>query len=391
MKQAVILAAGEGQRLRPFTVNKPKAMLSIADKPILSYVIEALAENGVRNIILVVGYRKEQVLDWLNLEEPSGVEITYATQDNQLGSAHALAQARTFVDNDFLVLAGDKLIEAATIAKFVTMTPPAIMAKRGNTPNRYNTLSIERGGLRFINKTPKEPSSNLINTSVYAFNKDIFEFIEPELDIPDVLNKMIGQGIPINVCETEGAWLDVIYPWDILNLNGVVLSRMQPSLGGQVEAFVNIKGRVAIGNGTVIHSNSYLNGPIKIGRNCEIGPNVCLLPATSIGDNVVISSFTEIRNSVIGNDVTIGPGCIIQDSVIDQACDIKGHMTACSGDATVGINNEHHNVNIGAMMGENCTLDYGVVAQPGMILGNYSQVQAMKLIKGYLPDKSLVF
>ena len=209
-----------------------------------------------------------------------------------------------------------------------------------------------------------------------------------EIDLPHVYTI---QGIPINVCETEGAWLDVIYPWDILNLNGVVLRRMQPSLGGQVEAFVNIKGRVAIGNGTVIHSNSYLNGPIKIGRNCEIGPNVCLLPATSIGDNVVISSFTEIRNSVIGNDVTIGPGCIIQDSVIDQACDIKGHMTACSGDATVGINNEHHNVNIGAMMGENCTLDYGVVAQPGMILGNYSQVQAMKLIKGYLPDKSLVF
>jgi glucose-1-phosphate thymidylyltransferase len=391
MKQAVILAAGEGQRLRPFTVNKPKAMLSIADKPILGYVIDSLAESGIRNIILVVGYRKEQVLDWLSLEEPSGVEITYATQGNQLGTAHALAQARPFVDDDFLVLPGDKLIEAATIAKFVNVTPQAIMAKRVDNPGRYGVLSIEKGLLKSLSEKPKEPPSNLINTSVYAFNKEIFEFIGPELDIPDVLNKMTSQGIPIHAYETEGAWLDVVYPWDILNLNGVVLRRMQPSLGGLVEAFVNIKGQVAIGKGTVIHSNSYLAGPVIIGQNCEIGPNVCLLPATSIGDNVAISTFTEIKNSVIGSDVTIGSGCIIQDSVIDQACDIKGHLTACGGDSEVSINNEHYRVNIGAMLGESCTLNYGVVAQPGVILGNHSQVQAMKLIKGCLPDKSLVF
>lgn len=390
MKQAVILAAGEGQRLRPFTVNKPKAMLSIGDKPILSYVIESLAANGIRDIIVVVGYRKEQVLDWLSLEEPPGAEITFATQENQLGTAHALAQARPFVHDDFLVLPGDKLIEATTIARFVNTAPQAVMAKRVDNPGRYGVLTVEKGLLKSLSEKPKEPPSNLINTSVYAFNQEIFEFIEPELDIPDVLNKMTDQGIPINAYETEGAWLDVVYPWDILNLNGVVLRRMPSGRGGLIEAFVNIKGQVAIGKGSVIHSNSYLAGPIIIGENCEIGPNVCLLPATSIGDNVTISAFTEIKNSVIGNDVTIGPGGTVQDSVIDQACVIKGHLTACSGDAEVTINGEHHRVNIGAMLGESCTLDYGVVAQPGVILGNYSQVQAMKLIKGRLPDKSLV-
>jgi len=94
MKQAVILAAGEGQRLRPFTVSKPKVMLSIAGKPILQHVIESLAQNGIRRIVLVVGYRKEQIFDWLGLGEQFGVEMTYITQERQLGTAHALFQTK---------------------------------------------------------------------------------------------------------------------------------------------------------------------------------------------------------------------------------------------------------------------------------------------------------
>jgi NDP-sugar pyrophosphorylase family protein len=94
MKQAIVLAAGEGQRLRPFTVTRPKAMLSIADKPILQYAVEALAENGIRDIVFVVGYRKEQVYDYFGSGEKLGVNISYVTQDKQLGTAHALAAAR---------------------------------------------------------------------------------------------------------------------------------------------------------------------------------------------------------------------------------------------------------------------------------------------------------
>src|SRR3990170_3573442 len=102
MKQAVILAAGEGQRLRPFTVTKPKAMIAIAGKPILQYVVEALARNGIRNIVIVVGYRREQVFNYMGSGERFGVNITYITQERQLGTAHALMQAREVVENEFL-------------------------------------------------------------------------------------------------------------------------------------------------------------------------------------------------------------------------------------------------------------------------------------------------
>ncbi len=391
MKQAVILAAGEGQRLRPFTVNRPKVMLSIAGKPILRYVVEALAQNGIRDIVLIVGYRKEQVFDYMGSGEQFGVNLTYVTQEKQLGTAHALAQAKGVIDNEFLVLPGDNLIGADTIAHFATIKPEAVLVKRVDNPVRYGVVSIHRSVVKEVVEKPEEARSNMVSTGIYAFTREIFNFIEPELDTPNALNKMIAEGYTINAMETDGTWLDVIYPWDILNLNDAILRQIQASLSGTIEAGVSLKGQVSVGKGTLIRSNSYLAGPVVIADNCDIGPNVCILPATSIGSNVVISPFTEIKNSVVGDDVNIGPGCTIQDSVIDKGCIIKGHFTACSGQNEVRINHEHHLVSVGAMLGEACNLGNSVVAQPGVIVGNYSQIQPLKLISGRLPDGSLVF
>jgi len=391
MKQAVILAAGEGQRLRPFTATKPKAMLSIAGKPILQYVVESLAQNGIRNIVLVVGYRREQVFDYMGSGERFGVDITYITQERQLGTAHALAQAKAVAESEFLVLPGDNLIEADAITQFVAVKPEAMLVKRVDNPARYGVVTIENSMVKGIVEKPEEAKSNVVNTGIYAFTTEIFSFIEAQLDIPDALNNMLAQGYPISAQEADGTWLDVVYPWDILSLNDAVLRQIRTNLGGTIETGVSLKGLVSVGKDTVIRSNSYIVGPVVIGNNCDIGPNVCILPATSIGDNVVISSFSNVKNSVIGNDVNIGPGCIIQDSVIDNGCIIKGHFTAYSGEAEVKINGEHHLVNVGVMLGEGCSLGNGVVAQPGVIVGNHCQVQALKLLSGRLPDKSLVF
>jgi len=391
MKQAVILAAGEGQRLRPFTVNKPKTMLAIADKPILQYVVESLAQNGIRNIAIVVGYRREQIFDYMGDGEQLGVNIVYVTQERQLGTAHALMQAKDIVEDEFLVLPGDNLIDADTIAQFITMKPDAMLVKKVEDTTRYGVVTIEGDMVQNIIEKPRESESDIINTGIYAFTREIFSFINNELDIPDVINNMISQGYKINARETDGTWLDIVYPWDILSLNDAVLRKIPANLGGTIEEGATVKGLVSIGKDTVIRSNSYIVGPVVIGTNCDIGPNVCILPATSIGDNVVISTFSGIENSVIGNDVHIGPASIIQDSVIGESCVIRGHFAACSDEVEVRINDEHYPVNVGAMLGVGCNLGNGVVAQPGVIVGNYSRVQAMKLISGKLPDKSSVF
>ncbi len=241
-----------------------------------------------------------------------------------------------------------------------------------------------------IAEKPSRPESNIINTGMYAFNKAIFDFLDSKLDIPDVLNEMLDQGKSITVVETNCTWLDIVYPWDILNLNAAILQKIPAVLNGTTETNVSLIGHVSIGKGTIIHSNTYISGPVVIGDGCEIGPNVCIFPATSIANNVVISPFTEIKNSVIGDDVHIASGSAVQDSVIDRGCLIGSHFCACSEEADINVDSENHAVKMGAMVGVGCRLGNCVVAQPGVIVGNYCQVKSFKVISGKLPDKSLV-
>ena len=392
MKQAIVLAAGEGQRLRPFTVTRPKAMLSIADKPILQYVVESLAQNGIRNIVLVVGYHKEQVFNYMGSGEQFGVDISYITQEKQIGTAHALAQARDVADDEFLVLPGDNLIEADTIADFIKVKPEAMLVKRVDNPVRYGVVDIDRGEVKDIVEKPKEAGSNIVNTGIYAFTKEIFKFTESVLDIPDALNNMIAANCTIKALETGGTWLDVVYPWDILSLNDAVLRHMEASIGGTIiESGVSLRGQVSVGKDTVIQPGTCIWGPVIIGTGCSIGPHVCIMQATSIGDNVVIEPFTAIKNSVIGDDVRIGAGGIISDSVIGKGCVIKERFTACGNPTEIRVNGESQLVNVGVMLGEDCNIGNNAVVQPGTIVGNYCQVQPLKVVSGNLPDRSLVY
>ena len=391
MKQAIVLAAGEGQRLRPFTVTRPKAMLSIADKPILQYAVEALVSNGIRNIVIVAGYRKEQVFDYMGAGERFGAQITYVTQASQLGTAHALAQTQSVAADEFLVLPGDNLIGPETIAEFVAAGPDAVLVKRVENPAGYGVVNTGGGQVRGIVEKPKEAGGNIVNTGIYAFTKEVFGFTESVLDIPDVINAMIAGGHAVRSLETEGTWLDVVYPWDMISLNDAVLGRIEASLGGTIDTDVALRGQVSVGDDTLLRSGCCVNGPVVIGRGCDIGPSACIMPATSIGDNVVIAPFTYIRNSVIGDDVSIGPGCIIEDSVIGRGSVLKGRFTACSGRSEVRVEGECPVVNVGAMLGEDCSLEGNVVAEPGAIVGNSCRVKALKLLSGRLPDQSLVY
>ncbi len=390
MRQAVILAAGEGKRLRPFTVNKPKVMLSVAGRPILSYVIEALTGVGIRDIVIIAGYRKEQVFNYFGSGEACGASITYVNQEKQVGTASALAQAKSVTEGEFLVLPGDNLITRETIAGFVNTPPHAVLTKRVENPRRYGVITLSGNLVKSIVEKPREARSNIVSTGIYALSRDIFDFIGDRLDIPDVINGMIEKGYPVKAVETDATWLDAVYPWDLISISDAILSRIPDILAGTIEGNVAVSPPVSIGGGTLIRSGSYLSGPVIIGSNCEIGPSTVIIGATSIGDNTVIAPFCHIKNSIIGSDVTIGPGCIIEDSVIDKGTEIKGRFTAMRGVADIKVDDEHHEVDVGAMIGEDCNIEAGVVALPGVIVGNLCHIGPLKVISGHLPDKSLV-
>ncbi|AHB13239.1 bifunctional sugar-1-phosphate nucleotidylyltransferase/acetyltransferase [Dehalococcoides mccartyi] len=392
MKQAVILAAGEGQRLRPFTASKSKVMLSIAGKPLLEYVIESLALNGIRDIILVVGYQRERIFDYFGQGGHLGVQITYVHQPNQLGTAHALKQANDKIKGDFLVLNGDQLIKPSTISEFAKQPPQAVMVKavNGEDPRRYGVITSSGGLLTSIEEKPSIAKSSFINTGIYSFSMKVFDYIGEHLDIPVVLQSMIKDKLDIQVAESHGLWLDIVYPWDMLSLNAAVSAELKPGVAGTIESGVVIKGPVLIGKNTVIRSNSYITGPVIIGEGCDIGPSVCIYPSSSIADNVTVAPFCQIKNSLIYSGNSIGVASVIEDSVIDRGCVLRGQFNATSSEVETRINDELHKIKVGTMMGEGCIVGNSVVSQSGTVVGNSSRIAPLKTLSGSIPDGSLV-
>ncbi len=391
IRQAVILAAGEGERLRPFTASKPKVMIPVANKPVLQYVIETLALGGIRRIVIVVGYRREQVLDFLGSGEKFGVEIDYVMQDQQLGTAHALKQAKGKVSEEFLVVPGDNIIAFETIGSLLQAEHDAVLIKREHEDaSRYGVAVVRGDTLVELVEKPAQPPSRSISTGIYLFSPAIFEFIEWELDLPGVIHRMLGAGRKIKAIETAGPWMDIVYPWDILKANAHILKSIRQSTAGTIETGVSIRGQVVIGNGTVIRANTYLLGPLNIGEGCDIGPNVCLFPETSIGNRVTIAPFSKISNSVIGEDTTIGAGSIIEDSIIDRGCRTGGRFTATSGETEIKVGGEYHKVAVGAIIGEHCDFGPNVVVAPGVIVGNRVKVKTPRTLDTAVPDGALV-
>ena len=390
IKKAVILAAGEGQRLRPFTASKPKPMISIAGKPILQYVVEALAQNGVREITMVVGYKKEAIFDFFGSGEDFGVEIEYTIQPQQLGTGHALRQTKGKIRGEFLVLSGDNIIEPKTISKLVHIPPHAILLKRQEEISKYGIATVDDGNLTGLLEKPEKPLTDLVNTGIYSFTEEVFNFLDEELDLPGIIQNMLSSSKKIRAIETPGIWLDAVYPWDILRLNDLVLSRLSPRQSGTIERGVVIKGPVSIGKGTVIRANSYIVGPVIIGEGCEIGPSVSIFPSTEIGSHSVIFPYSEIRNSVLGEGVKVGTGSTIRDSIIDRYSQLGAHFSTISGEARIEIEGEHHQVTIGAMIGEHCRIGDGVALAPGVIIGNKVRIGVLKSVDKNIPDETWV-
>jgi len=392
-KQAVVLAAGEGERLRPFTASKPKVMIRVANKPILEYVVEALERNGIRRILFVVGYKKEKIMDYFGDGADFGVEIDYVFQEHLLGTGDALKHARDKTDERFLVLSGDNVIRPDTLSdsdllEMAEKDGNAILIKAHKDVSKYGVVIVKNGLVADIIENPIEEISNLVNTGIYAFSTEIFDDMGAELT--STLKSKILQGCRINACETHGDWLDSIYPWNILSLNEIVLMQNPAKVEGKIERGVTIDGEVTIGRNSVIRANSYVKGPVSIGENCDIGPNACIFPSTSIGNDTAIGAFTEIRNSVLMDDVKIGSFSAIHDSIFDTGSYAEGGFIARSEEADIEIGGEYHVVKIGAMVGEYCEIGSNVIAHAGAIIGNRSKIKSMKELSGKIPDGSWV-
>ncbi|SFS73518.1 bifunctional sugar-1-phosphate nucleotidylyltransferase/acetyltransferase [Halostagnicola kamekurae] len=318
--KAVVLAAGEGTRMRPLTATVPKPMLPVADRPLVAHTLDAAIDAGVDEFVLVVGYESDAVVEHFG-ESRRGVPINYATQTERAGTADAVATAREYLDGPFAVLNGDNLYDSAAIGQLLE-SGPAIGAIEVANPSNYGVLETAGERVESIVEKPAKPPTNLANAGAYVFPEEAAGWLEVpesergEHEITDVLAKTVDEYAVTPVVMDR--WMDVGRPWELLEANEWKLGERDRRLAGDVSDDAKITGDVVVEEGATVESGVVIEGPATIRAGASVGPNAYVRGATLIGEEASVGHAVEIKNSVLMAGATVGHLSYVGDSVLGR-------------------------------------------------------------------------
>jgi UDP-N-acetylglucosamine diphosphorylase / glucose-1-phosphate thymidylyltransferase / UDP-N-acetylgalactosamine diphosphorylase / glucosamine-1-phosphate N-acetyltransferase / galactosamine-1-phosphate N-acetyltransferase len=411
--KAIILTAGEGTRMRPLTVTKPKTMLHVGGKPILQYNVESLRDAGVKDITMVVGYREEVIRNHFKNGTEYGVNINYVLQKERLGTAHAIGSTKGTVDGKFIILNGDIIVDPILIRDLihkyrVENARSLLILTEVNDPSSFGVVELDGDRITNIIEKPEpgKAPSNLINAGIYLFDDQIFEAIDKteksqrgEYEITDSLLIQMQNNEKVLGLKSKNNWIDIGRPWELLDVNEHFLKDIKTDIQGELEEGVIIHGPVIIGKNTIVRSGTYIMGPVHIGENCDIGPNTLLRKYTSLGNNVSVGNAVEIKNSIIMDHTNVNHLTYVGDSIIGSKCNIAAGTNIANlrfDDGNVKIRVKGDKVDsgrrkMGVVFGDGVKTGINSSFNPGVKIGVNSRIGAGSIVsKDLESDKVLI-
>lgn len=387
--------------MSPLTETRPKAMLPIANKPIIEHLIIEGIKAGIKEYVIVIGYRGDTIRQYFGDGSKWGANIEYVAQMKQLGTAHAVEAVRSFVDHRFLLINGDILVKSGDMARMLANTGLAMGIFESSNTEDLGTTILSGKNVVAIHEKSDVPTSNLVNAGIYLMTDGIFDAISRtqksprgEYELTESLQLLINDGCKV-AGEKLSYWQNLSYPWDILTVNESLLSEIGPLNLGEVEENVVLQGPVQIGAGTVIRANSYIVGPASIGENCRIGPSCYIRPATSISNNCHIGSFVEVKNSIIMAGTSIPHHNYIGDSIIGEGCNLGAgtkiaNLRLDKKEIMIGkINSGRHK--LGTIIGDGVQTGINVSIDSGSLIGSGTWIGPGALAGGIILSNSRIF
>jgi bifunctional UDP-N-acetylglucosamine pyrophosphorylase/glucosamine-1-phosphate N-acetyltransferase len=408
--KTLILAAGEGTRMRPLTANTPKPLLLVAGKPFLEHIIDSLKASNLKDIYILIGWRQERIKEYFGNGKKFGVKITYLEQSKRLGTAHAISIAEKHIKQSFLCINGDVVISPKYIKYILNsynkfknsiMTLGEVEDATG-----YGVVELKGNKVTRIVEKPKRPKSNLVNTGIYLFTPEIFDMIREtplssrgEYEITDSLQFFVNEK-KLHGIVPPYSWVDVSLPWHLLEANSVLAEDIRKSTNkAKIEPNVTFNGTIRAGKGTVIRSGSYIEGSVIIGENCDIGPNCYIRGITTIGDNCKVGNAVEVKNSIIMHGTKIPHHNYVGDSILGENCNLGSgtkvaNLKLNKGNISVVIKGETINTGLrklGVIMG--CDVQTGInsMLNVGTVIGEYSEIGPGAFASGYIAPHSKIF
>ena len=386
---AVVLAAGEGERLRPLTAHRPKPMLPAGNRPILEHVLDSLLDAGITDLHLVVGYGRDRVQDHFGYayrDHP----LTYHHQEQQLGTGHAVLQVEGAMDGDFLVVNGDDVLSSRIVADVLAGHDDDAAATVGvfetDRAPEYGVVELDGDRVVTVRERPDGDHHRLLNLGAYAFTPAIFEEIrgtprhDGEFSLPDTLARLVDAGETVRGVLTDGIWQDATYPWDLLDLAEVVLNN---GLAGGIERADGITADQT----ARIHDAATLTPPVVLGPEVVVEPGAVVGPYAAVGRNVTVGAGAVVRRSVIDDDTRIGRNATAVEAVTGQYVHLGDGVVVPGGPGDVRVGDRvHEECRLGGLVADRARLGGGVTVAPGTLVGPGARVEPGVVVEGRVAD-----
>jgi mannose-1-phosphate guanylyltransferase/phosphomannomutase len=364
--KAVIMAGGEGTRLRPLTSNAPKPMLPLVNRPMMEHVIDLLVRHGIDEVVVTVAFMANAIRTYFGDGSEFGVKMVYATEETPLGTAGSVRNAMEHLDERFLVISGDVLTDIDLGALIDFHESHQALATIGlvhvENPLEFGiVITRDDGGIdRFLEKpTWGQVFSDTINTGIFVLEPEVFDYIEPDRPVDfssEVFPALLADGKPLFGAIATGYWEDVG------TLEAYVRAH-KDILDGAVE--VNVPGfelsdGVWLGEGAEIHPEAVIHGPAVIGDNCRIEARARIGQYTVLGANVRVRSEAQLERAVVNDNAYLGEAVRLRGTVVGRACDFRK-----------GVRSEE-----GVVVGDECFIGEDALLSAGVKIYPFKTVEA---------------
>jgi mannose-1-phosphate guanylyltransferase/phosphomannomutase len=365
--KAVLMAGGDGARLRPLTVGRPKPMVPVVNKLVMTHILELLRSYGITEVIVTLRYLATTVQDFYEDGSNLGMKLTYVVEETPLGTAGSVRNAAPYLDDTFLVISGDALtdfnLNAIVEAHRARGVPATITLAQVPNPLEYGvTITDDEGRVvRFLEKPSwGEVISDTVNTGIYVLEPQVLDLIPANTNYDfskDLFPHMLAHEIPIYGHVAQGYWCDIGNMEEYRRANADVLYgriNLPEPIG------THIGGGIWVGHDVEIAPSAQLFGPIYLGNGVKIKGDVTIYGPTVVRDYTVVDNYNRVERSVIWRNNYIGESCELRGVIITRHCSIKPKVVAYEG----------------VVIGDHCTVGEGAVLQPDIKLWPRKQIDA---------------
>jgi mannose-1-phosphate guanylyltransferase/phosphomannomutase len=376
--KAVVMAGGEGSRLRPLTINRPKPMVPLVDRVVMHHIIELLKIHGITEIVVTVQYLANNIQDYFGDGSSFGVNISYSLEDTPLGTAGSVKNAQHLLNEPFIVISGDALTDfnLSEIIGFHTASKSAATLTLTRVPNPLDygvIITDERGNVRQFLEKPSwgEVFSDTVNTGIYVLEPEVLDLVPKGKVVDwskDVFPKMLRDEEPLFGYIAQGYWTDV----------GTIDEYMR-ACGDYMAGKVNlprvgqhIGGGIWVDGDADIAPDAQLHGPIYLGHGAKIKGGVIVHGPSMIRDYTIVDSRANVDRSLVWRNSYIGERAELRGAIVLKQCNIKSRAVLFEGvvvgDMTV--------VNAGAVIAPNVKIwpskevDEGATVNTSIIWGS---------------------